>query len=1243
MFHVKHFYFRKSDVSRETLAKKRKSVGEMKWTQEQQQVIDAKNAEVLVSAAAGSGKTAVLSRRVAELVLHDRLVMEELLVLTFTRASAADMREKIEQQLLSIPDQIEMTDEERARIVSEARHLGLAQISTIDSYCTKIVREFFALVPIDPRFTICEEEDARIMLDEAVAQALAEFYAQAPTNPKHEAFITTYSTKHVESMLRTLFAFLMARPNPEAWLQKHCSEAALTASPMDGAVGEFYAQRYLQLYNIAQENLDGMRKLLSHPLCPQKYMDVVDADAEVVDCFSRCIGKPAEAWYKLAAEVKWKRLASVQAKNMPEGFPAFKEQFTALRDGVKQLSAEIVKEYPFTEQALADLQATAPHVAALGDLCRLLLQKNREIKRHYNSLTFADIAQAAYTLMQQDAVVERLRSSARAIFVDEYQDVSPLQEAMLQRLKDEHTRLFYVGDVKQSIYRFRNAMPMNFLSKMQRFAEEADAPQRTITLSRNFRSAPSVLDAANRVMKLLMRPDVNELSYDEKAWLYQGSSLPDTARTELHLVTAQEGSGSKQNTLFAEIYSVVQTIRRLHETETVYTDGEPRKARYDDFAVLMPRNVMSQPLQRMLELNKIGSQNDQAESFYERPEIRDLIEFLVLMDSPEDDNALLCVMKSWLFSFTSEELARIRIGHAEGTFAEAVQAAAENEADETLRLRLQEMLRFIEEERFRIHNCNLFLYLWDFVRRTGLYDSIQNLPDGYAAKSALDMIVFEAISFEESHFQGIFAFTERLRRRVESRHPTNVPASDDTPDRVHIMTIHKSKGLQFPFVLIMGLGTQLSGAADTAPIRLHDSLGTAIAYVNPESHTRRDTLLWNTIRKKIAEEDRAEYTRLLYVAMTRASQQTLLFGSVAELPPIEDIIPQGKLVSPISVSSCGKSMLYWLLCSIAPYDHAMEQRDEHLTLPNRLEEPVDGDRPWHVIVHPNPVVINPYEATAAPEPEQVTVPKGPNPLRLEPFRYEQRMAQSLPQYDFARLPTSVTPSQVNRAVQGGLVLPETEQALLALKRIPAFEPKAAEEIPLPEFREPDFDNLLAPDESPAAKGTATHILLQLCDFDALRKCLPTMPALTRALRESLQTLYDDGRITEQNYELADVRMAARFFLHPLGQRALHSEICYREKAFFSYYLPPLDSILLRGSMDLCFYDEGSEGEAPGWVILDYKTDFAASEEELLQKYAPQLRCYRQAVQLATGQRVKTCALFALRIGKAIVLEEDKKA
>ena len=1147
------------------------------WTDQQRDAITDRGHSLIVCAAAGSGKTAVLVERIVQLV-REGCPIENMLVVTFTNAAAGEMRQRIGEALGKAA-------REEPALGEQVMALSRASISTLHRFCGNLLREHFQALSIDPGFRIGDEQECGVLSHQAMEDAVYSCYEVGS-----DAFLAAdrcYTQEELSELAFALHRFMMTRPDPWAFLSRaqemvRVTGEAFEQSPAARLLADFAGRRLEHLCANARETL----ALCEGENGPLHYAAACGMDVQL----TADLAEAAKGGYTaLHDALHGVTFAALGRKKKTDVFDEdIADRVKARRDALKKAVADLQTAFALTmEDAAADIRMTAAPLDGLAELAKTYDTLYTAAKRQRGLMDFDDLEHGALAALELPEVRAALREQYRYVFIDEYQDSSAIQEAIIGSFAREDG-LFLVGDVKQSIYRFRQAEPSLFLQKAARFDLPEREQERRIDLQKNFRSRANVLEAANAVFGRIMRAEETEIEYDEREKLFCGlPAREDDPPVELHILyqpgedSAEEDDETAERELVAverEAKVVAARIRELVGTPFYDAKTETeRPLRYRDMTVLMRAVRGSAPLAaQMLESEGIPVFCDAGEGYFDIPEIRAMTALLQTIENGARDEPLLAALRGPALGLDESELAEIRI-HTPDTkipYYEAVRRYRE-EMDDAL----AEKLRTFEEKRARWRLCARNQGVDRLIERiyaeTGFLAQAGALPGGAARQANLHLLTARARTFAGTQGGSLHAFlryAERLRAGGDSMSASAIGESEDV---VRIMTTHKSKGLEFPVVFVLALGRKMSGQSLRARTLMDAQLGVGLPCIDTEMNSERDTLLRRAIRVKAQREQLAEEVRVLYVALTRARERLILVGSVSGDKP-----PEKWKSADLSAMNTGLDMIVPALIEAGA---SLTIREEAVRL---------DDSTWRVFAHvggaagglprrtEDAVLRLLAELAAAPRDEAL--------IRLMNFKPGVRTA-------VRKTTVSAVLRDEKRAAQEDEPLPDAP-----LMRLPRF------------MEEQQMTG--------AQIGTAFHRMMRMFDFDALRA--------THNLEEEIDrqraALLEKGIVSENELATVRPRLLVRLFASPLGVRMLAAEELHREWAF-TYRRETEDGAqLLQGVIDCCFVERGA------WVLVDYKTD--ADAAGAIERHRPQLELYAQALAGITGMPVRERVLYLVRAG-----------
>jgi len=1179
-------------------------------TPSQQAVVDDQGGSLLVSAAAGSGKTRVLVERLFRRVLGgEQCNVDDFLIITYTRAAAAELRARIAEELSR-----RMADRPGDRhLQKQLLRVYRADIRTIDSFCTALLREYIHLLPaqdglcLNQDFRVLDDNEAMLLRRRVLPRVLEDFYTDMTPGARQlaDGFGFGRDDRGLEELVLNLYSKIQSHAYPLQWLEE---QRAMWRDLPEQITETAYGREMLRMLERKAEH---WKRLLRESVILMKddaslakgYASVFEDGAQQLELLAKAA---RTGWDEAAAfPLKWQGLKPVRKCAAPE----LKERLKNQWDICKKEMASTLAAFSVTQaQAVEDLRGIAPAMEALLSLCADFSYAYSREKLRRNATDFSDQEHFAIALLlgEDGRPTETAKAVAqryREVMVDEYQDTNQVQNCIFQAISMEGRQLFTVGDVKQSIYRFRLADPSIFLEKYMTYPhvhQAVEGEPRKILLSRNFRSRQTVLDAANFVFRAIMSRDMGEMDYGDEEQLNFGADyLPERSdcQTEFHLIGVPTGRTEAGNTVsrpLAEARFVAQRIRRLLDEKYPVTEGEGmRPCRAEDIVILMrspgPR---LQLYTRALAEQDIPCSTQENENFFDSMEVAVTFSLLQILDNPHQDVPLISVLRSPVFGFTPDDLAVIRGKTRTGDFFDALCACRDTE-------KCGRFLEQLERLRLDVKDMSVHRLLWHLYNELNLLGVFGAMPGGDARREKLILLYEHARSFEGAGYKGLFSFVSHLRFLLENGEQP-VTAAGSVTAGVRIMSIHKSKGLEFPIVFLADLNKDFATADFQPPVLIHPKLGLGPLYMDLERHIKYSTVARRAVEQTMSREMRAEEMRVLYVGMTRAKEKLIMVASARGVQKrLAGLMAVSSLpVAPETVDSA-KSMADWIILPLLQRREAQELR-----VIAGMEEGIYAlteDSPWQVRYHDGADWGDPrfYSRAAADETETPMLE-----VRREILEYRY------PYSEACTIPTKLTATQLKGR--------EKDQ-------------EVAEQAPKP-YRKNTFGKpLFLQKERPLTadeRGTAVHTVLRHLPWQG-------DPA------EVLRDLVERRLLTAEQGASVDLQMIRRFQTSQLAKELSGIDRMERELRFSiavparDYYPQAAaeDKIMLQGVVDLFAEDED------GIVVVDFKTDRVTDETlpAKAEQYRPQLETYSRALEKIYEKPVKRRVLYFLQTGQSVEL------
>lgn len=1265
------------------------------WTTEQQQVIDLRNRNILVSAAAGSGKTAVLVERIVKIITDKNhpVDIDHLLIVTFTNAAAAEMRERIGNAIEKALDEQPGNE----HLLRQLTLIHNAQITTIDSFCLYVVRNHFHEIDLEPNFRIGDEGELKLLREDVLGRVLEQNYEEP--SEAFSDFVEGYASGRTDvalnEMILQLYEFSRSYPWPEKWLDSFVGAYRIeTREELDRA--EWLAPLTENICFVLKD----CEQLLKQALAitqqddgPDMYEKAVQSDLEKYEGLSRLT-----SFCELSgalSDIKYDRLASSRGF---EGDPDKLELVKSLREQAKDVVKKLCKQYFFCspEMMIEQLERTEPMLEEVVRLTKQFADEFAAAKRRKNLVDFHDVEHFALQILVDEETekakktAEEFRDTFEEIMIDEYQDSNEVQETLLRSISREErgeNNIFMVGDVKQSIYRFRLARPELFMKKYDSYSLEESTTQR-IDLHKNFRSREEVLTCTNDIFYKIMARSLGNVEYDAEAALYPGASYPVSADFIPEILLADSNDElledtelTDKKTLEAKI--VAEEIKHLMKTQQV-TDkaaGTLRAAHYSDIVILLRSlSGWADSLVEVLNGNGIPAYTVSSTGYFSTVEVQTVLSMLRLLDNPRQDIPMAAVLRSPMAGLTDEELAVLRLEDGSVPFHEAVlelaeglyeedgqkeisDSEADSEADQkqgrnadgkkeddietTAHRKLLKFYKKYRQLRQLVPDTPIHELIEIILRETGYGHYVAAMPAGSRRTANLNMLLEKAAAYEKTSYKGLFHFVRYIDEL--QKYDVDFGEADmvgENEDVVRIMSIHKSKGLEFPIVIVSGMGKNFNKQDTRSKMVLHPELGIGLDYMDGKKRIKSPTIAKKAIAKQIDLENLGEELRVLYVALTRAKEKLILTGTLKDAPEKLEFFRQQANLSkaadrPLSylTREGASGYLDWILPAVLSYGDKYPVRiveaaelvlDE---VENQLEQNED--------------LTERIEEIEAADTQLVG-------------QLKQRFLQRYPyQVDVLRKNKYSVSELKHRAMREKF---EAEQE----ETVPAFlEEPVTPTIPLFIQREESVEQ-----ETPnrgALRGTAVHRVMECYDF-----------ASEKSVHEQMEAMEKEEKITADMSALVKEQIVADFVSSETGRRmalAQRGGALYRERPFVmgfteeemerygfgagaqmieneaqtenaqqeimsenvsqENHMHEEDLTLIQGIIDVFWIEDD------GITVLDYKTDRVDTAQELIDRYATQLKLYADALERVFATRklkVKEILIYSFRLEKLISIE-----
>ncbi|MDU7215826.1 MULTISPECIES: helicase-exonuclease AddAB subunit AddA [Clostridium] len=1231
-------------------------MGETKWTEEQLKAIETRRCNLLIAAAAGSGKTAVLVERIIRIITNEEnpVDIDRLLVVTFTSAAASEMRERIAS---AITKALEKSPNSK-NLQKQLTLLSRANITTMHSFCLDVIKNNFHIIDLDPAFRILDETEGMLLRSEVLEELFEDKYENDDKEflDLVEAYSDSKSDDKLKDIVLDLYKFSMSGPWPQRWLRDKSEEFNInTIEELDKSS---WMKVFIENLVIELQGLISMEEKALE-LCEETsglepYIDTFRDDITMLRMIYEHLGAGVEEIYNRLSSASFSKLKTVRKANVSD--ENTQSRVKAIRDDIKKkinkLRDEIFSMTP--DEMLHSVKASYTYMKALSSLVIEFQDRFSNAKKEKGALDFNDLEHLCLKILtsEDSGVADNFKEYFDEVLVDEYQDSNAVQEAIIDLVSRKYSNdpnVFMVGDVKQSIYRFRQAKPELFLEKYNTYSKK-QGKNIKIQLYKNFRSRDEVIKGVNYIFKEIMSRVVGELEYTDEEALNLGASyskteddnyvvggkielniLDKSTEVEEEVLIEEEDLG----TINLEARIVANRIKELlsNKDGKVFKvldkgTGEYRPVTYKDIVILLRATKnWSEVFLDELGAEGIPVYADTGSGYFESIEIRTIMSLLKVIDNPMQDIPLIALLRSPIMSFSAEDLTNIRLVDKDKYFYENIISISKEVFD-------------CEKE--LIEKCNIFLerlsvwrkksiytpideFIWYLYTDTAYYGYVGAMPNGVLRQANLRILFQRAKQYEQTSFKGLFNFINFINKlRKSSGDMGSAKVLGENEDVVRIMSIHKSKGLEFPVVFVCGSGKQFNLMDLNNNILYHEELGFGPELVDLDKRVSYPTLPKEAIKQRIRLETLSEEVRILYVAFTRAKEKLIITGAVNGLEKwITKCCNAAALDKDIILPSevlKGKSYLDWIGMAICKHKDGEILRELVGSNDIRIKDDLST---WSVKtwtksdlvvdkkdsdvdeINEDNLLINSDCSSVDKEIER----------RLD-FRYKFR--------ESTLIKSNFSVSELKKKNFEQVPVIDTEN--LFKEDICNIKPKFLQEE----------RGLTA-----AEKGTAIHFVMQKIDLSRVNTI--------EEIKIQLKGFVDMELLSKEEYKVINPYKVKKFFISKLGERMLSAynrgDIVYRELPFYTEIdvhrinpdLPKEvegDKVRLQGVIDSFFYEDNEV------ILLDYKTDYVeqSNEEELINKYRIQIQYYKEALEKITKTKIKECYLYSFYLEKEILVE-----
>ena len=1213
---------------------------EIKYTIDQQKVIEVHKKNILVAAAAGSGKTAVLVERIVQMISDPvkKIDIDRLLVVTFTKAAAAEMRERISKSLTKRLEE----DANNTHLQKQVTLIHNAQITTIDSFCLFVLKNNFNEVGLDPTFRIADDGEIKLLEEEVLKEVLEEKYQRSEESflTMVESFAKNGKDTQLEETMKKMRNLAMSYPFPMEWLDS-CKN--MYADP--------HAPYLVFVKNYIKDILLGILEKIRYELVvaeendgPYMYLEVIKEDQELVEMLLK-----ESDFSKLGERIQQISFTSLPSKKDDAVSTEKRERVKNIRNGYKKEVKVLADDYFFAplDSLLEDLVDSQGVISELVD-CVMIYQKAfLEKKREKNMIDFSDMEHLALEILiekEKDTikptkVAKAYQDYFEEILIDEYQDSNLVQEFLLSsiaKVGKGHNNRFMVGDVKQSIYKFRLARPDIFMDKYERYQKENEENVR-IDLHQNFRSRNEILEVSNLIFSQIMQKDLGGVSYDEDAKLNLGASYPETKEEKVELLIADLSLFGEEKILSKEAREIearviAKKIKEMVGNTQIYDREikEYRDVQYRDMVILLRTYAgWDDIFKQILTEEGIPSFVDSKTGYFSATEIEFVLDFIKVLDNPYQDIPLCGILVSLPFAFTEEEVSLIRIASKERTkqagkkekLFVSVKEYIKNGEREDLIKRLSIFCNHIEDFRNRVSHEPIHQLIREIYDELNTYAIFSVLPEGEQRSRNLDMLLEKAIKFENTSYHGLFHFV----RYIEQLHKYEVDFGEasvleETADVVQIISIHKSKGLEFPICFVSGMAKPFNKKDYHTSFVVEGDLGVGMEYVDLKRRITKPTIRKNALITKMKMDALGEELRVLYVALTRAKEKLIITAATDKLESL--ITEYGYLLSKEKVAlpflakmnaSSYFDLILAALCRHTCMEEICEAYGLHLS-------------------HTCPVyLMNPKINIKIYGKEDLEITKKKEQIKKEIWKKSF----------ITQLKLGNTDQQMEERISTKLrfVYPYMQEAGVYTKTtVSELKMEAMEEEAHSIFKESKKEPYLPlfmrekEEISGSVRGSAFHKFLELFSFDSIPQ--------TKEVEDLLLKYEKNGRMPKE-YAAAVLPWKIMDFMNSdVAKRMVEAKgknCLYKEQPFVlsvpanrvNLAFPEEEQILVQGIIDVFFEEQD------GLVVLDYKTDQVSTETELIKRYKTQLDYYGEALEKLTGKKVKEKLIYSFALKKSV--------
>ncbi len=1226
----------------------------MKWTKEQEQAIYEKNTNILVAAAAGSGKTAVLVERIINKIINENIDIDKLLVVTFTNAAASEMRERV---LNAIYEKLE-NDSENQNLQRQITLLNKASICTIDSFCLDVVRNhFYELDNVSPNFRIGDTTEIELLKQEIIEEIFEKKYEEEDKD--FNTLINTYTSYRDDTPLKEIilkiYNYIQSNPFPEKWLNEKIEMFNLEGKKEEYSDFSNTVWGEELLKEVEEELIDDITALqdiedsLSFDPELNKFWQTIRSDIDMLQTLKNNLDNWDRA-YEISKNINFVTWPRKKIES------SIKEEAKIIRDDVKKKLNKVINKILIcdSDEAKQDIQDM---YNVLDKLKYVILEFQEEFskrKRERNIVDFNDIEHFALKILLKETeegkieptdVAKKYKEKYIEMAIDEYQDSNLVQEYILNAVS-KGDNIFMVGDVKQSIYKFRQAMPELFLDKYKNYKKIEDKKQEDnlkIKLFKNFRSRENVLKFTNLIFQDIMSNLLGDIEYNQEEYLNLGAQYPEEKQnlnTEINIIDLKENEEEQSNVSTEDLNESVENEEQQERIEDIELEArfvankikeivqnkyqiwdakkdKYRDIKYKDIVVLLRSTSNIAPIfeQEIIRLD-MPVFSDSSQEYLDSIEIQTIMSLLKIIDNPMQDIPLVTVLRSNIGKFTDDELVEIRLSDKYENYYTCMKKA-KLDVNPKLKDKIQRFFESIEEWRKEQEYLSLDELIWKIYIDTGYYNYVGLMPNGALRQANLKMLFQRAKQYESSNFKGLYNFINFIEKlRLSSGDLGAAKLIGENDNVIRIMSIHKSKGLEFPVVFLSSTGKQFNLMDLNQNILLHQEMGIGVKYINYERQVQYDTLTKTAMRNKILVETLSEEMRILYVALTRAKEKLFIIGLSKDYEKEAENIEKQicrypkylDKINPILVKKYKRYLDWIMLVYNYEKETAKSFVDFNIYKKKELLDSFEDIKKEEI------------DAKEFLEKQDVDNDKIKKIEEILNWSYDYELSTTIP------TKTSVT--KIKQMQNEETVETTLDNYLIDVEKDEENKEKIQENnLPKPQFlRKEDDDKITS-----AQKGTLVHLCLQ--------KLNEKQEYTLQEIKDLINELELKQIITNKEARSISIYKILAFTKSTIWKELRKAKTVEKEKPFYInilakeiYNQEVEEDILVQGIIDLYYINENDK-----LVLVDYKTDYVekGKDEELLNKYRKQLDLYKRALESALNRKVDKVYIYSVYLEKEI--------